>query len=510
MKGRMMFVLLLCAVFSLAAEGSSEAVSENTAPVKVSWFTGLPGTEANLMESADEIVVYQMAQEKLNIDIEFIHPTDGNVELNLLIAAGDYPDLIDSNWGGYSGGIQKAYDDGVINSLNQYLDSGKTPHYLKLVNSLPRFRRDITNDSGDILAFRRYEPGAIERPYKGYIIRRDWLDSLGLNKPATIDEFRQTLTAFKEAGFGKTAPFIGNNWGMNFTQLSSAWGILADFPFQFDSKTGKVIYGKMTNEYKDFLITMLEWLDDGLIDAESLVGDEAALKAGFINGDAGVIFHFISRLVRFGDPGMELNPEFKMETLEYPIGPAGKAYAQQNFDIVTTTAGQIAVSTTNKVIDASLKWVDFWYSDEGATMANWGVLGESYVEKNGVKSYIVPQDEVHRWCKGDYGTARFMDVTAALSNYTERQITGTEYWKNTSPDYSLFLPEMINFTTAESKRVAVLMGDIKTYTDETIQKILLGVEDIEVWDNYTAGLEKMGINEVVAIYQDAVNRYMIR
>ena len=51
------------------------------------------------------------------------------------------------------------------------------------------------------------------------------------------------------------------------------------------------------------------------------------------------------------------------------------------------------------------------------------------------------------------------------------------------------------------------MADIETYVDEMDMKFITGREPIENWDTYVAKVKEMGIENVIGIYQEALDAW---
>ena len=96
---------------------------------------------------------------------------------------------------------------------------------------------------------------------QGPIVRKDWLDELGLSMPETIDEWHNVLTQFKEKK-GAAAPLAYHDNMLRNGDFIGAYGIKMDFFIE----NGKVVYGPYDKRYKDFLTTFAQWYKEGLID----------------------------------------------------------------------------------------------------------------------------------------------------------------------------------------------------------------------------------------------------
>src|SRR5690606_37822367 len=78
-----------------------------------------------------------------------------------------------------------------------------------------------------------------------YLIRKDWLDQLGLDVPSTMDELRDTLTAFRDqdpSGTGNTIPWSPANLD-NLASLGWMYGLhlFVNQGFYPDDN-GKIVY----------------------------------------------------------------------------------------------------------------------------------------------------------------------------------------------------------------------------------------------------------------------------
>ena len=73
-------------------------------------------------------------------------------------------------------------------------------------------------------------------------------------------------------------------------------------------------------------------------------------------------------------------------------------------------------------------------------------------------------------------------------------------------------PEVVwgtfNYTTEDYEQLAILENDIKTYVTDMRAKFVTGDADLDAdWDNYIKTLERMGLAELVEIYQRGLDAY---
>ncbi|MNL63964.1 hypothetical protein D3C87_1881360 [compost metagenome] len=59
----------------------------------------------------------------------------------------------------------------------------------------------------------------------------------------------------------------------------------------------------------------------------------------------------------------------------------------------------------------------------------------------------------------------------------------------------------------ESKEMAKLKTAIDSYKEEMFVKFVMGKEPLEKFDDYVKQMKDMGVDKMVKIYQDALDRY---
>ena len=66
------------------------------------------------------------------------------------------------------------------------------------------------------------------------------------------------------------------------------------------------------------------------------------------------------------------------------------------------------------------------------------------------------------------------------------------------------------FTAEENEEIAEYEADLLTYAAEECLKFMTGALELNDtnWDNYVSTCEEMGINEIVAVYQNAYDQML--
>lgn len=497
---------------------SSKIVSS---PLTLKMFAAFPQKAQGLIKSSSEIAAYKELEKRTGIHIEFVQPPIGQEkdQFNLMVASNDLPDMIWYNWNtDVPGGPSKALSSGTINKLNDYIDK-YAPNLQKVFAQYPQAKKDSMLDDGTFYMMPFIKPDKTVRTVKGFTIRKDWLEKLNLKVPVTIDDWHNVLTAFKNNdpnGNGKNdeIPFVSikQDGYENFTQFATAWGVFNGFY----SDNGKVKFGPIEPGFKDFLVTLRKWYSEGLIDSDIAINDQKQFDAKVTGNTAGAYYGLASgNLGKYMNTVKPKQPTFELVAVPYPVGPAGKSY---NMMVDKGIPGNgVAITSANKHIAESIKWLDYQYSKEGGLLMNFGVEGESYTMVDGNPTFT---DTILNNPKGltpDQALALYATTGGASMVYDSRyyqqiltlpqQKEGIKTWA--AADDSKELPS-ITPTADESSKMASIMNEVNTYKDEMIFKFIMGQESIDNFDKYVQNIKNMKIDDTLKIEQAALDRYNSR
>lgn len=523
--------LLLAVLFILAAcsggntndsknGNASKETQTSTEATELSFFMNT-NIDAKAVKGFEEIRAYQEIQKRTNTKIQFQTPGDGT-QFNIMLASGDYPDImyVPNN---YPGGVAKLVEDGVAIRLNELIEE-HAPHYKKLLEDYPEIRRQIVLDDGTIAKFPQIDIDMRRIAYSGHMVREDWLNQLGLEPPTTLEEWHKVLTAFKENdlnGNGVADEIPLGERGDSLGSLSSfapSFGILAD-RFMINPDSGKVTYGPIEPAYKDYITLMNQWYSEGLIDPEFAATDRTAFNTKFANNVIGAYGAVISGINSFKDIMAAEIPDFKLIGLRPPIGPAGVSYSGHGQMVQSVPLDGAVISSQAKDPVAAIKLLDFMISEEGSDLQNWGIEGESYEIVDGQKRFsdiiwndpdgLEPSEAIKRYALPTSGMVKVMsfDAWAAFALKYEEAVEANQLWYEA--DRSLLLPPL-TFTGEESQIIGRVLSEVETYMKEMWLKFVMGAEPIEQYDKFVQTLKDMGIEEAIAVYQAAYDRYQSR
>ena len=138
--------------------------------------------------------------EETGIPIEWQEiPADGSAEkINLMLTSGEYPDVF---WNGISSDMAVQYSDQDIFVPTEDLIDQYAPKLAQIFKDHPQYKQGSTTPNGHSYGFPYIEEmhGLVLTPGP-FMINKAWLDKVGKQMPATVEEFVDCMRAFKEAG----------------------------------------------------------------------------------------------------------------------------------------------------------------------------------------------------------------------------------------------------------------------------------------------------------------------
>jgi putative aldouronate transport system substrate-binding protein len=523
---RFRIVLVACAIAFIAtaaafAGGKQESGTQVTT---LRYFIALGDKASQTVKSNAEIAAYQEMEKKTRVKIDWVHPSVGGEaiqQLNLMIASQSLPDLIYVSWDQFPGGLAKAINDNIVVKLNDPI-AKNAPNFQKLLTNKD-VSKQVRLDDGTIAMFPVVRDDPSVRVWFGPQIRKDWLDRLGLSIPKSIDDWYIVLSAFKQKdanGNGDAQdeiPFVSTKQG-GLLNFSGAWGLVR-LGFYMDGNTVK--FGPMESAFNDFLSAMRKWYAEGLIDPDFAVTDGNGFSAKVTDNKAGSYYGSLAgNLGRFAGILQQKDPKASLVGVPWPTGPSGKPYQTESQHIGAVLQTGTAVSTKNKFLDASVKWLDYHYGEEGSMLLNFGIQGVSYEMKNGYPTFTdlifknpekLPYDvALARYSLAPNTSEAMRQDPREYEQYslrTDYQQAANKTWA--SGDTSLLIPT-ISPTVAESSILAKAMNDVNTYANEIFVKYVMGQEPAGSFPTYVANFKKLGIEKAIEIMQNAYDRYMKR
>lgn len=520
-------VLGMTACGNQGASGEAQTGTEQQSDASVTEFNIFAGISALSPDNSEKPVIQQM-NEAMGVTVNWncISGDTLTEKKNLVLNAGtDMPDA-------FMGAELTDYEiitngsNGIFIPLESYINEDTMPNLSKLVKERPELLATCTMPDGHIYTLpsvsemgftysdgKDYQIGAIPQ---FMAINKEWLEAVNMEMPTTIDELHDVLVAFKENdcnGNGDPTDeiplsFEWGHWCANMTSLFSAFGFTDYNADHRAIKDGKVYYNASTENYKAAMEYFHQWYAEGLIDIEAFSQDDSQYIAKGSGEDAKLgVFAWWEIPEVVGDHADEY------EYLTFLSGADGTIGVNLN-EQGTTNHSKFAVTSSCKNPELLLKWVDQCYDPVLSMQIIYGPIGEYFEEQPDENGVYVETAEAggnlkaktelwapSRQLSSDFGTYYYMEARAQqrlddLSNIWFEKVNNFEYY-----------PSVV-YTLEETETINEYISDLNDYVSETSANWIIngGVE--EEWDRYVSQLENMGVNDVVAAWQSAYDRYM--
>ena len=511
-------MLALCGIFGGCGKKNIEesgienefGKGEITYPIKtdkeVSYWVWLNSNILKSCSSWSETKYAEDLEKQTGIKVKYIHPAIGqeDASFNILFSSDDLPDIIcNAAWRTFSGGgPDGAIDSGYIFDLTDYLKD-YAPNYYKTLKSNPDWDKAAKSLNG-----RYYDIGSIghDVPVYGMIIRKDWLEDLGLSMPETVQEWHDVLKAFKEKK-GASAPlsFSASSF-YKMDILESAYKTSTSFY----PDGGKIKYGPLDKSYKEFVKEMAKWYKEGLLDKNMASTDSKALDAKVLNDNTGATYGYVSSGIGKWMSAKKAGSKMRLVAAPYPVLNKGDKPSQYSKS-VSRYNNFAAISSTSKNKEIAMRLLDYGYSEKGSLLANYGREGVTYNIVDGKPQFT---DEILHNPEGK-------SISEALYYYSQlgpfyltresflQQITMPEQLEATKTwevDHTHAMPNTL-MPDSDQKEYADIMLSVESYVSETVLGVICGEKPESELDKMDSQLKKLNLDRAIEIQQKAYDNY---
>ena len=471
---------------------------------------------------ATELPYLKNYEEKTGIKVEWTFAnTDVKQQFNLLVASGDFPDMVSYMWGvsaDFPGGPERAISEGYISVLDDLIPQ-YAPNFNAYLEGNELARRELKTDSSNYYYIPNYVTtkeanGAVSN---GYVFRKDWLDELGLSVPETIEDWYTILKAFKEKK-GAEAPL-----SLQYSALGRGMTNPYDISLGLYVDNGKVKSGYAEQGYLEFLKEMNKWYKEGLLDSNIATVDSKSVTANILNNKSGATHFWMSGMRNALIAGREQDADFDLVGVQFPVEERGDMPKFGTRDPMVYNSGFAISQKTNKK-ELAMKLLDYGFTKEGRELMLFGIEGETFTIENGEYKYTDlitsnPDGLSLNEAKAVY--IRNTENIPLLSGYHDLNASyvakdpspevdaAIEVWKK-NDNTKVYFSNSIAPGADETSEYAKLQTEINTYTSEMFLKFIVGEESLENFDAYLEELNKRGLARYLEIAQKSYDRYAAR
>lgn len=488
-------------------------------PVTFKIWSGPMSTTAN-MTSPNDSLAYQEAERRLNVHIEWDQPASGteNETFNLIVTSGDLPDSFMTGY--YIGGLDKYVNDEIIIDLKPYLEEyGK--NFLAMAKITDdTWKRNVT-DMGRVPGFYNLSK-EIEPTWWGPQVREDWLKEFGMDSPVTYEDWYEMLTKARDAK-GSLGYALSSANGLD-DALLAGYNLI----YGFFAKDGVIKYGPYEPELLDYLTMMNKWYKEGLIDPNytsyagfAYFGETPPLM---LNGKLTAFRSFWTMFDFHKLQASENDPNFQTVAVPCPVKNPGDTRKLTIYSTPDSRVGTNVNTITTQChnIPVMVAWYDYFYSDEGELLADYGIEGVSFEYGDDGKPYFLDvvtnnpdglsqSDALFIYTIGSFHSRQYdwaRQITPAMSTYCTN--AGAIWDSNWDQDAGYESMLGVTLNEDEANEYSRLYQDINTYITETAVQFINGTKPLSEFDAYRQQLKTMGIERCIELYQQAYERYVNR
>lgn len=490
--------------------------------VDISWFWVNNG--ASESKEKQNIQFWNQLPEELNVNITWVQPGSAvaSEQYNLMISSGDWTDLIWHNGVGadgystaYPGGYDAAIEDDVYLCLNELIPEYAPNYYYYLMNNEDVLKA-VTTDGGNWYAFHQIEDQATGIT-QGTYIRSDLLDATGMEMPTTTDGWLDLLGALKENGVSSPL-FVDNNGGAAL--IGNAFGTTMSWSFKVDTTTDKVVFDPVSEEFRNYVAWINTAYEAGYI-SETFTSDDVmdGARNNLLAGTCATynsMWSFDSVAERNMGVTLKACDVATVSGEDQPL-----IYDAESLTARVTNFQECVITAAVDNEEELVKFLDFFYSDTGAQIANYGFTeGESYEYVDGQIQLTAEMIEVDRTvgltniAKYAFEEGPFYEVSnrrVVVENETSQN--NIKIWSDIDTDAVRYMSmPTLSFNTDESEAIANVAADVATAVQTQMLKWMTGADELndDSWAAYISYLEEIGLNSYVDAYQTAYARYASR
>lgn len=482
-----------------------------------------------VVSDLNEIEGVKKLEENTNVHINWISVDlmEAQEKLGILLSSGEHPDILYYGVNGYPGGIQKGFDDGIIHPDIDKLVRENMPNYMAIINSSEEIRKQAVADNGKFINIKTFvgQDNTIESEgtFSGIAYRKDLLEKLSISEPATVEEWHQALLKAKENGIEN--PMTLDRDGSSYLSLS--WGVgTGGICSWMQMDRDKVISSATLEGFGEYLDTMRQWYEEGLIDPNfTSFNPYMDMPATVENNQTLLYTDCISAFTggNYYDLRMINNAEAYLQPIVAPALNEGDEPIQ--FGRRTFTEDGAFISSSCKNPELAAKWLDYLYTEEAINLNFYGIEGLTYeLDSDGIPQYtdfiqnneegVPATDKLQKYALnvsqgflGKHVISSSWKITAATTGGNNQELAAVEIWS--APETNIYVPVHLTLTSEENDIVASKQTAINTMVEEYAVNYIIGQTD-KSFEYFCAELSQFGLQDVLDVYQAAYDRYLER
>ena len=439
----------------------------------------------------------------------------GQTNTNLMIASGDYVDMI--GLFSYATGMDSAVDDEIVVDLKDMIPEYSPDYYKYLIADDNKLWKSVQTDEGHIGAY--VTVGAKPKITDGTMTFQFMLDELGVKKDdlRTVDQYEDYLTAAKNK-YGMAAPlYLPGDFMLDGDTLANTYGVAlkvdaltGDLPWIVED--GEVKFGYLEDGFTEYVTLLHDWYEKGLIDSDTAshpteYRDEDLI--GLVANKQVAVFHRGDGLVDMlsGISGEQVLPTY------FPTVDADDTlHVGGGVDTISGESGTV-ITTGCENLELAMQFMNYCYTDDWVLPSNYGVEGETYDMVDGKPVFqewtYSTEGSTFSSILMDYTFLTMVDDNVETPGRSEAAISCEDTW-NDNIDNQNDYPVGAAMTIEEGDQYNRHAGDLVTLVKQYTAKFITGDEPLSGIPEFQQKLRDTGIQDCIDAKQSAYDRYMSR
>ena len=525
MKKMLSLVIALVIVMSMTALAVPDAGAYPlvTEPASLRIITGVDARIEDL--NTNETTLWY--EEKTGVHVVW-EEKSGDGWKNLSIASGDYPDIYST---GFSTDevVQYGVNAGIMIPLEGLIEE-YAPNLKAVLEERPDIKEAITAPDGHIYTLFRTDPATYCLVRNKLYVEHDWLEKYmeetGNESPANWEELEEMLIFFRDNDMNGNGnpndeiPMMGtmDTSGGDFTTyLLNAFTPVPETHFVMATEDGEAYTVANTEAYREGLKWIRHLYDEGLIAEETFIQDNSQLQSLVNKNDP------TERIVGcFGGfwAGVTVSPAAMDNAYDIydpirPIeGPDGEVNATTSGHLDLYLDGCITKACENP--ELAIKWLDFWMSDEGMVMIDYGFENVNWewndlpaINGNTPSRFFLTSRNVLQNTTWYVGTVPYYRTEESLFGRTPTDHVPYLYEGADVYDDYYTLTNFPAIAWCNDVELIAEYNELQTMFDDYFQQakiqFVTGVIDINddaAWNSYVAKLEEMNLSHYLEVISE--------
>ena len=460
------------------------------------------GENPSQVIKTDTPVLQEIARQTgVTINLEPVPGSNYLDKKRALLATNNIPDIM----GVEASEVAEFADTGMFVTISDYLD--QMPNLQAAIEENPEINKLFID--GKLYSLPITEKFKIQGG-KTLLMRMDILEEIGMDAPTTFEELYEVLAAMKQA-YPDSYPWTTR--GMSFMDAFS-FGMGSGYGMTLDPDSDTYFYGTNKPEFKEVLTYLNRLYSERLLDPDFAVNTKQNWDEKLSTGRSFFYYDNNQFAVNYNTILQESDPDARFDRLPYLENAQGQArgwlypkgWLIDNY----------VISSKTKNPEALIKMFDWMYGEEGTTVTNYGVEGETYEVVNGqpeIKPEVLEQyanaSDPARVMMSEIGVG-LLALAVRVDEGPTRQMAPPDLvrWGEelVADPGAVIVPGLSPAFTDEGN------DRIKDYTtrisvlEQDVVKFIIGTKSLDEFDAWAGELTAAGAEEMEQIYNDAYTR----